>query len=402
MRRAFFTLFFVACGGTAAKPVAPVASLSPASTSPVVTNDSAVAASTSPVAAVAPKSKAVAVAQIAANDDTTCALLADGTVRCWGDDDFNVVTLVPRGAMEDHTFAHPMPMAGVGPAKKVVVGDAHACALGLDGDVKCWGTDDGALGLGTPLPPGPPPSTPQPASVVGLHGVVELAGHHHLCAKVGDGSVSCWHDYDSGTGDPRDAGSRKPVLVPLFAHAAQLADGGNVSCARFDDGKAKCFRDVSPGLIPKGKVRVDPTEVPQMGKVVFLAAGDGSVCGITAAKTVRCWGQPPFDHPSGSSWKTGAYPIAGLADVNSIALGRDLACAIVGSGDVVCDHEDYSKPHRPTKIAGVSDAIEVTVGSDHACALTTSAQVYCWGRNDKGQLGDGTMVDRADARVVSF
>ena len=341
--------------------------------------------------------------QIAAEDSTTCARMADGSIRCWGDNGFNQIDFEPSGAMEDHAVRRPKTITGLPRAAKVVVGPAHACALLEDATVRCWGSDDGALGLGTPDPPGPPPITPQPMLVLGLKGVVDLVGKNHLCAILGDASVSCWHDYDSGAGDPRDAGSRSPVKVPLFAHAVQLGDGRNVSCAVMPNGKAKCWRDVSPGLIPRGKVRVDPVEIPGMGEITAIAAGTGAACGITKQKTVRCWGQPAFEHPDGASVKTPAYAVPGLSGVTSIALDGDLACVIVENGDVLCDGADYRVPHHaPVKVEGVSGAVEIAVGTDHACARTNAGAVFCWGDDDKGQLGDGGTAPQTRAVPVAF
>lgn len=46
-------------------------------------------------------------------------------------------------------------------------------------------------------------------------------------------------------------------------------------------------------------------------------------------------------------------------------------------------------------IAGdcIDAVIQVSVGSEHACATRASGGVVCWGRNDRGQLGDGTTRD---------
>ncbi|HTY95903.1 MAG TPA: hypothetical protein VMB91_02600 [Solirubrobacteraceae bacterium] len=46
----------------------------------------------------------------------------------------------------------------------------------------------------------------------------------------------------------------------------------------------------------------------------------------------------------------------------------------------------------PVEVEGLSNATHVTQGVKHACALLSHGEVDCWGENDKGQLGNGTMV----------
>jgi hypothetical protein len=41
----------------------------------------------------------------------------------------------------------------------------------------------------------------------------------------------------------------------------------------------------------------------------------------------------------------------------------------------------------------------VSAGGSHTCGVTTDAAAYCWGSNDHGQLGDGTMSDRQATAV---
>ena len=43
----------------------------------------------------------------------------------------------------------------------------------------------------------------------------------------------------------------------------------------------------------------------------------------------------------------------------------------------------------------------VAAGQSFACALTTAGGVVCWGRNDFGQLGDGTTTNRLTPVGVS-
>ncbi|MCS6316564.1 MAG: hypothetical protein H8K05_02030 [Nitrospira sp.] len=39
--------------------------------------------------------------------------------------------------------------------------------------------------------------------------------------------------------------------------------------------------------------------------------------------------------------------------------------------------------------------IDITAGTSHTCLLLAGGQIRCWGLNDRGQLGDGTLTNRA-------
>lgn len=87
---------------------------------------------------------------IAAGLDHTCALLADGSVRCWGENEKGQLGL---GHVDDvgitETPAQAGPLALGGTAIAIVVGGEHSCALLDDYGVVCWGNNmDGRLGYG--------------------------------------------------------------------------------------------------------------------------------------------------------------------------------------------------------------------------------------------------------------
>ncbi len=50
---------------------------------------------------------------------------------------------------------------------------------------------------------------------------------------------------------------------------------------------------------------------------------------------------------------------------------------------------------------GRKAVVEMSVGSRHTCARRMDGAVHCWGANEVGQLGDGTMTDRLTPTVVS-
>src|SRR5204863_431680 len=101
--------------------------------------------------------------QISAGYDHTCEVLSDGTVVCWGRNDYGQAT--PPGG----TFS------------AVSVGYQHTCGLRPDGTIACWGRND----YGQASPPG------------GSFTAVS-AGQWHTCGLHPDGTISCWGLNDYG------------------------------------------------------------------------------------------------------------------------------------------------------------------------------------------------------------
>src|SRR5262249_46538001 len=91
---------------------------------------------------------------LAAGMHHTCAVRSDGSIKCWGENNYGQLGLgdnTPRGSMPDQMGAQ-LPLVNLGTGKTVTAlsaGYEHTCALLNDGKVKCWGENDhGQLGLG--------------------------------------------------------------------------------------------------------------------------------------------------------------------------------------------------------------------------------------------------------------
>src|SRR5438094_3909191 len=125
---------------------------------------------------------------VAAGGSHTCMRLPDGTVQCWGRNNFGQLG---NGDGSLTSSSVPVPVRDLTNATSVVSGDAHSCALLGDGTLQCWGVgDSGQRGDGTFNN-----ISTVPVAVVGMGGAGHLtnagavaARGYHGCAVVGDGT----------------------------------------------------------------------------------------------------------------------------------------------------------------------------------------------------------------------
>ena len=135
------------------------------------------------------------VTQIAAGSSHACALLSTGNVRCWGeanDGRIGYGNTVRIGDNETPASAGDLDMGGK--VQALAVGGAHSCALLVDGSVRCWGAwNFGSLGYGNTDNVGDD-ETPAMAGDVDVGGPVKqlAAGGDRTCALLTNGAVRCW------------------------------------------------------------------------------------------------------------------------------------------------------------------------------------------------------------------
>jgi alpha-tubulin suppressor-like RCC1 family protein len=114
----------------------------------------------------------------------SCALIGDGTVRCWG---WNAYGQLGDGTPGTYS-ASAVSASGIVDAVSVSAGYGHSCAALSDGSARCWGWNlHGQLGDGTNVDRVTPVRVAPPAGVTRI-----AAGNIHTCAQLEDGAVRCW------------------------------------------------------------------------------------------------------------------------------------------------------------------------------------------------------------------
>lgn len=310
--------------------------------------------------------------------------------------------------------------AGAGQAT-LAGGYLFGCALTNAGGVKCWGSNsDGQLGDGTFGT-----TRPAPVDVTGLAtGVTAVdAGGGHTCALTSAGGVKCWGNNHNGQiGDNTNSGRSTPTSVSgLASGVAAVSAGGNHTCAATRFGAARCWgwnRDGQIGDGTSNNSRLTPKAVSGLASgVVAVSAGAGESCALLSTGAIKCWGANGWgqlgNNKAPGTEILSATPVAvsGIASgASALSLGVGYGCAVVVGG-VRCwgrnwygalgDGTTFDRA-VPTAVVGLaSGVVSVAAGNDHTCAVTSLGAVKCWGRNDFGQVGDGSTDNRLSPVAVS-
>jgi alpha-tubulin suppressor-like RCC1 family protein len=317
---------------------------------------------------------------VAAGYDYSVAFDADGMVWSWGDGG--------SGALGNGAYTNvltPSPINGVSNVVSVAAGYGNTLALRADGTVWAWGIDTftpegagvgGALGAGYTLPLGSTNSPIQSAVPAGTNIVAIADGIGFGLALDKTGRVWGWgNNYYGQIG----AG------VPTGVTDMDLAQGTNL-----------------------------PVLIPGISNVIAIAAGDAHSIALTSDKRVWTWGSDSSGQlgwngsPSGPN-PTNA-PVEGLSNVVAIAGGSGFTLAVTSNGNVYAWGDNSygelgtngpSQLTNATEVAGISNAVLVTASfadmyeSDFALAVTVNHgtnQYWAWGRDDDGEIGNGTNV----------
>jgi len=359
---------------------------------------------------------------VAAGSGHTCALTTASGLKCWG---FNAYGQLGDGTTTNRTTPADVTGLATGVAG-LATGEGHTCAVTTAGGVKCWGRNFlGQVGDGTTT------QRITPVDVSGLPAAVAAVdgGALHTCALSTAGGVKCWGYNGMGqlgadTTELCDFSpcSTAPVDVIGVGSSAAVAAGGYHTCALTTAGGVKCWGDNSFGQLGDGQncgwQCSTPVDVSGLtsGVAAIGAAGGDHTCALTMAGGVKCWGDNSYGQlgDGTTTQRTTPVEVSGLASgIAAVVAGYNQTCAVTAAGAVTCwgwnecgqlGDGTITDRHTPVDVVSLgSGAAAVSTGFRHTCALTMAGGVKCWGHNSFGELGDGTTTWRpTPVNVVGF
>lgn len=357
--------------------------------------------------------------QLAAGADFTCAIVANGRVRCWGNND--------RGQLGDGTNVSrhtPADVTGLTNAVALSAEGDHACAIvqppSAAPSLWCWGGNwDGVLGDGS--------TTDRRTPVLSLGGLAVTkvsVGLNHSCAIDSEGIVQCWGSNGSGELAAPVSVSRSLAPVPVIGPppgatllVATSVAAGQQSCATYSDGSGWCWgfnvygavgdnseRNLYDSSYPN---RRSPVPVWGLRDADGIDANGNAACARFLASSpaeqvlLKCWGSLGVGDRGrlGEQYTSKAFTLRDTRGVQKAAVGGGFACGLLVGGrlecwgngpkglagaDLAAAGPNWDSP-RPVPTAAT--VVDVTAGDYHACALLVTGVVQCWGDNDSGQLG---------------
>ncbi|MDC0675300.1 RCC1 domain-containing protein [Nannocystis radixulma] len=273
-------------------------------------------------------------------------------------------------------------------------------------------------------------------------------GYEFTCALLSGGSTKCWGrnllgelgqgDTDNRGAGPGEMGEALPV-IDLGGSVVQVDNGSNSVCARFADGRLKCWGSNWDGELGAGDTEPRGMGPGEMGdalpfvdlgvdsKVVAMSTGPAFVCAVTDQGQVKCWGsnwvgqlglgdvEYRGDEPGEMGDNLPPVDLGRTVKATHIGTGDVHACALLEGGSVKCWGRGnvgqlglgdvQIRGDGPGEMGDALPAVDLgqgavvkslALGGGHSCAILGTQELKCWGHNDRGQLGLGDTFNRGD------
>ncbi|MCI5604818.1 MAG: hypothetical protein MR413_04125, partial [Clostridia bacterium] len=262
----------------------------------------------------------------------------------------------------------------------VAAGDDFAIALRSDGTVWAWGNNDkGQLGVGkgTEL-------VDRPVKITSLKNIVYItAGQYHAGAVDKDGYVYTW-----GYNEYGQIGNGTANNYELKTHR-----GGNYYGEDYcwSPDSTRDHNNYHSGMTHYTYNKMNnnaytPVKLTTVSNIVTISAGDNHTVAMTKDGKVYAWGDNTYNQIGSPQT---------YADAGYMGHYRLYMCSGRTDGNEATRVPAMTTPVRVSGARGygyLEDIIDIKAGGEFTIALKKDGTAYVWGRNDSGEMGDGTSI----------
>ena len=302
-----------------------------------------------------------------------------------------------------------------GEVLQVAAGNNHSLGLKADGTVWAWGSNEnGRLGNGTTT------NSNTSIQVSGLNSIIAVAaGNGHSLALKADGTVWAWGKNDKGQlGDGSTTHRTTPVQVSGLSDIKSITTGHTHSMALKEDGTVWAWGENGSGRLGDNTTnqRNTPVQVRKgittstddfLQGVIAISAGKEHSVVLRADEKVYAWGSGSNGMLGNGSGTASSIPVevSNLSDIVQVSTQGDHTMALRGDGTVWAWGNngngrlgDGTTSHQnvPVQVSDLTDVKTVNAGNNFSVVLKNDGTVWTWGQGDKGQLGDGSSAAKSN------
>ncbi len=322
----------------------------------------------------------------------TCAIDTAGALYCWGQNSSGSLGIGPG-----NYSLSPVKIGSDNDWEKVTAGGSHTCAIKTNGALYCWGQNNfGQLGDGSnkdryhPVKVGTDSDWKYVAS-----------GGNNTCALKKDGSLYCWGintllDFQEGETPENNT----PLRVGDESDWSYIIGGGKHYCAAKTDGSLYCWQsDQEMGIY----THTEPTLVDSEKKWKSIEPATYHICAIDDSDKLFCRGKNLYGAlGTGTNASSDIYSaVDSQATPIYLSMGNHYTSAMIDINNKLFHWgntkflymESGNKQNTPIPFDIEQSVSSVTIAQYHGCFISTEGEIYCWGKNNAGQLGNGTGKD---------
>ncbi len=240
--------------------------------------------------------------------------------------------------------------------KKVSAGGYYTIAINTDGSLWAWGNNPyGELGDGTNTQRNSPKQIGSATNWTSIS-----AGDHHTIAIKTDGSLWAWgYNIVGELGDGTFTQRNSPVQIGTETNWASISARDDHTLAIKTDGSLWAWGRNSNGQLGDGTTtnKNSPVQIGTANNWASIIAGTLNTIAIKNDGSLWAWGNNGFGQ--------------------------------LGDGTT-----NITENHSPVQIGTETNWASIVAGFSHTIAIKTDGSLWAWGRNDNGQLGDGTNTNK--------